>query len=73
MVGTGGNWHAIDREWANYWTNGPAQVHSAMTTPARPIYDVRTLADMTTAEIKALEAQYGCEVRPGPPPEAVQP
>jgi hypothetical protein len=52
-------WHAADQGWGTYWSNGPEQVANALSEAPTPIYGVRTLDDMSKAEVEALEAQYG--------------
>ncbi len=55
---------AFSNAWADYWSNGPEQLHSAMTSTQKsgPASECRDQYDMTTDEIKAIEREYGCRV-----------
>lgn len=53
-----------DESWADYISVDIDAAHRAMQEPHREPMQARTHEDMTAAELRALEGQYGCRVRP---------
>lgn len=54
--------YTSDHGWSRYWSTGPEQIQAALQAPVIKPGPVRTLVDMTEAEILEIERVHGCDV-----------